>query len=155
MYTLSLHDALPISRVDELAQRLRREEWVVAVEVEDRGLRVDTTSVHAGEVLLPAAVAASGAELVAFNAVGARSEEHTSELQSPVQPVCRLLLEQKKLPWRARGRPRRLKCRNRLARPSARRGWRAQVAIASFPPWSRRRLAGARAATACCPRPHC
>src|SRR6266487_3977250 len=28
--------------------------------------------------------------------VGARSEEHTSELQSPVHLVCRLLLEQKK-----------------------------------------------------------
>jgi ABC-2 type transport system ATP-binding protein len=62
------------SRVDELAQRLRREEWVVAVEMEDRGLRVDTTSLHAGEVLLPAVVAATGAELVAFNAVGADLE---------------------------------------------------------------------------------
>src|SRR5690348_17807856 len=29
-------------------------------------------------------------------AVGARSEEHTSELQSPVHLVCRLLLEKKK-----------------------------------------------------------
>src|SRR5690348_17565071 len=28
-------------------------------------------------------------------AVGARSEEHTSELQSPVHLVCRLLLEKK------------------------------------------------------------
>src|SRR5438876_2574451 len=33
-------------------------------------------------------------ELVA--AVGNRSEEHTSELQSPVHLVCRLLLEKKK-----------------------------------------------------------
>src|SRR5690348_17882544 len=31
-----------------------------------------------------------------FVAVGARSEEHTSELQSPVHLVCRLLLEKKK-----------------------------------------------------------
>src|SRR5438876_5918787 len=30
-----------------------------------------------------------------------RSEEHTSELQSPVHPVCRLLLEKKK-PWTPR-----------------------------------------------------
>src|SRR5438876_6310172 len=29
-------------------------------------------------------------------ALGARSEEHTSELQSPVHLVCRLLLEKKK-----------------------------------------------------------
>src|SRR2546426_7908570 len=30
-------------------------------------------------------------------AVGARSEEHTSELQSPCNLVCRLLLEKKKI----------------------------------------------------------
>src|SRR5438876_3768440 len=30
--------------------------------------------------------------------VGTRSEEHTSELQSPVHLVCRLLLEKKKHP---------------------------------------------------------
>src|SRR5690348_17718185 len=30
------------------------------------------------------------------NGSGARSEEHTSELQSPVHLVCRLLLEKKK-----------------------------------------------------------
>src|SRR3989454_5016762 len=30
-----------------------------------------------------------------------RSEEHTSELQSPCNLVCRLLLEKKKLTWRA------------------------------------------------------
>src|SRR6202040_4112891 len=30
----------------------------------------------------------------------ARSEEHTSELQSPVHLVCRLLLEKKKTLWR-------------------------------------------------------
>src|SRR5438876_4957282 len=29
--------------------------------------------------------------------IGARSEEHTSELQSPVHLVCRLLLEKKKI----------------------------------------------------------
>src|SRR5690348_18185561 len=35
----------------------------------------------------------------------ARSEEHTSELQSPVHLVCRLLLEKKKKNDRARGSP--------------------------------------------------
>src|SRR5256885_11777162 len=36
----------------------------------------------------------------AFNSMGAfgRSEEHTSELQSPCNLVCRLLLEKKKKP---------------------------------------------------------
>src|SRR2546422_8075499 len=31
-----------------------------------------------------------------------RSEEHTSELQSRLHLVCRLLLEKKKRPWRGR-----------------------------------------------------
>src|SRR5256885_7227266 len=36
--------------------------------------------------------------MLGFNggAIGARSEEHTSELQSPCNLVCRLLLEKKK-----------------------------------------------------------
>src|SRR5690348_17550063 len=34
---------------------------------------------------------------------GARSEEHTSELQSPVHLVCRLLLEKKKCKCRSGG----------------------------------------------------
>src|SRR5256885_7639300 len=43
---------------------------------------------------------ACGADLQAFaeslTALSGRSEEHTSELQSPCNIVCRLLLEQKK-----------------------------------------------------------
>src|SRR5690348_17973758 len=42
-----------------------------------------------------------------FEAISNRSEEHTSELQSPVHLVCRLLLEKKKKtkqePHRAQG----------------------------------------------------
>src|SRR4051794_41534320 len=37
----------------------------------------------------------SGARTISYR--GSRSEEHTSELQSPVHLVCRLLLEKKKL----------------------------------------------------------
>src|SRR5438876_6196593 len=60
-YTLSLHDALPIScRSSPRAPRARRARHRVA------GRRRP-----------------------------ARSEEHTSELQSPVHLVCRLLLEKK------------------------------------------------------------
>src|SRR6266487_6758298 len=63
IYTLSLHDALPIY------QRLRLQRC--------RGLRLEIPAQHR---------------------VGRddRSEEHTSELQSPVHLVCRLLLEKKK-----------------------------------------------------------
>src|SRR5947208_16730216 len=37
--------------------------------------------------------------------VGPRSEEHTSELQSPDHLVCRLLLEKKKIGWIGRSTP--------------------------------------------------
>src|SRR2546430_13519949 len=62
IYTLSLHDALPISR----APYRRR----------------DTASSHA--------------RFLAAARNRARSEEHTSELQSQSNLVCRLLLEKKK-----------------------------------------------------------
>src|SRR5438876_6841610 len=63
IYTLSLHDALPIfapKLVATIAGRLLAEKNASAIQREDR------------------------------------SEEHTSELQSPVHLVCRLLLEKKK-----------------------------------------------------------
>src|SRR5437762_4936217 len=68
IYTLSLHDALPISgeaaRVVDLVRVVRA----------SRGHHADV-----------------GARLLRL-----RSEEHTSELQSPMYLVCRLLLEKKK-----------------------------------------------------------
>src|SRR5437667_2560456 len=72
IYTLSLHDALPISLTMPAA---------LTVELIDRA-----------RATVPAllADAASRAGTVA------RSEEHTSELQSHHDLVCRLLLEKKK-----------------------------------------------------------
>src|SRR2546422_7572817 len=68
IYTLSLHDALPISPSDD--------------RVHDHPLRpiqdVDLAIREGGHVQL------------------GRSEEHTSELQSRLHLVCRLLLEKKK-----------------------------------------------------------
>src|SRR5438552_17139982 len=66
IYTLSLHDALPILHLHPL-QPVEREQ------LHHPGLLV--RAVPGGE---------------------ARSEEHTSELQSPDHLVCRLLLEKKK-----------------------------------------------------------
>src|SRR5438094_5643971 len=66
IYTLSLHDALPIS-ADVLRLRLQ------IVDGHETGFRA-----------LPA------------DRQQVRSEEHTSELQSPYDLVCRLLLEKKK-----------------------------------------------------------
>src|SRR5437016_9923695 len=73
IYTLSLHDALPISRGEQPAGDER---------VEARRVRVE-------------AVGQLG-RLVAGDEPPERSEEHTSELQSLTNLVCRLLLEKKK-----------------------------------------------------------
>src|SRR5437867_8827348 len=62
IYTLSLHDALPIL--------------------------VQTGDGYAAHI--------AGAIGVSTDAQASRSEEHTSELQSPYDLVCRLLLEKKK-----------------------------------------------------------
>src|SRR5437879_9729850 len=68
IYTLSLHDALPIS----LNPRLE-EQFMLSIRV----------------VAIPTEVAEKVRATL-------RSEEHTSELQSPMYLVCRLLLEKKK-----------------------------------------------------------
>src|SRR5258706_11904711 len=65
IYTLSLHDALPISRACEIEQRFGFVHIQIPVERLDAAARQ-------------------------------RSEEHTSELQSLTNLVCRLLLEKKK-----------------------------------------------------------
>src|SRR3712207_7843438 len=76
IYTLSLHDALPISlRRDRAAGRRAR---ALAGHLPGRG-----------DLAGPGA--AQGRE-----DRGGRSEEHTSELQSRQYLVCRLLLEKKK-----------------------------------------------------------
>src|SRR2546430_4405475 len=69
IYTLSLHDALPISRSGDPGRRDGR--------------------AAAAARLPPAALPVCEPGL-------ARSEEHTSELQSQSNLVCRLLLEKKK-----------------------------------------------------------
>src|SRR5438093_13189461 len=80
IYTLSLHDALPI-----LARALRRQEVVP-----HRGVELVAVAV-VGRV-----VPFRGSNPVRKDRDFARSEEHTSELQSLTNLVCRLLLEKKK-----------------------------------------------------------
>src|SRR5258706_2068692 len=79
IYTLSLHDALPIS--------------------------AGSLSADSGKTVLPTRVLGNTGARVSILALGAgsrflsytdRSEEHTSELQSLTNLVCRLLLEKKK-----------------------------------------------------------
>src|SRR5207253_4451048 len=75
IYTLSLHDALPISVVTGSASGLGRG-------IAERFAQEKMTVVIADNRVA---------------AAEARSEEHTSELQSRGHLVCRLLLEKKKI----------------------------------------------------------
>src|SRR5256885_7693436 len=80
IYTLSLHDALPIS-------------WLHG----NRGRPRD--GVHAGAARAAPTLLRRGGDLLrrrCRRSESRRSEEHTSELQSPCNLVCRLLLEKKK-----------------------------------------------------------
>src|SRR2546426_8814282 len=93
IYTLSLHDALPIShaagdrdRTVVLRAHLREAARLVQ--------RRHEQPVGAGQQAV-------------LEAIGEhRSEEHTSELQSPCNLVCRLLLEKKKKHTQNTTRPR-------------------------------------------------
>src|SRR5687767_15629812 len=83
IYTLSLHDALPIWRPGRVGCG-RPTAWLRCPAVDpldDAGARPPVLAVDIGGTKLAAAV---------------RSEEHTSELQSLAYLVCRLLLEKKK-----------------------------------------------------------
>src|SRR5690606_41892560 len=82
IYTLSLHDALPIYDEVHVRVELRRAPDVGAAPVLLRKTREQQPLVDAD---------VAHAELARL-----RSEEHTSELQSRENLVCRLLLEKKK-----------------------------------------------------------
>src|SRR5258708_15206004 len=76
IYTLSLHDALPIYEIDE-----------------QRGVRRYAGAFEERPTLVQFPPGTCG---LCYPNMAARSEEHTSELQSPDHLVCRLLLEKKK-----------------------------------------------------------
>src|SRR5690348_18018892 len=90
LYTLSLHDALPIcERLLHAQSEVRRGLVIVRQQVR---LAATGPQPVAGpdarvDLILPPVHGHLGDQ---------RSEEHTSELQSPVHLVCRLLLEKKK-----------------------------------------------------------
>src|SRR2546429_6445995 len=80
IYTLPLHDALPICRLQQ-------------------------SEISGGVIELSMSIAAKNGDALAgeighqqHQAAVIRSEEHTSELQSRLHLVCRLLLEKKKTP---------------------------------------------------------
>src|SRR5207248_6922850 len=96
LYTLSLHDALPISvdhphvadhdRHDQDRQRVVEVRRICRLA--ERGVERIVGDGGEGE--------AREDDRLAADPVRERSEEHTSELQSPYDLVCRLLLEKKK-----------------------------------------------------------
>src|SRR5690349_23846994 len=84
-YTLSLHDALPIyARSDQFAFCLSLWE---ALDADPFGEMTSSDDAGVVELVISPNGSASSAS---------RSEEHTSELQSRRDLVCRLLLENKK-----------------------------------------------------------
>src|SRR5256885_7315688 len=80
IYTLSLHDALPILHTPLMSVDLHADSAGNGNAVATLPLRADFEH---------AVLSLEGS---------VRSEEHTSELQSPCNLVCRLLLEKKKTP---------------------------------------------------------
>src|SRR2546422_4117373 len=86
IYTLSLHDALPISlQARPLAAAVSGEARRARAGRAGRALHLGGCGRH-GAIGLPAG---------GLRAQPRRSEEHTSELQSRLHLVCRLLLEKK------------------------------------------------------------
>src|SRR5256885_3389979 len=92
IYTLSLHDALPIyaEAFDQAAEHGEQAKQH-QIELQRRQLHADD---EFGQLLADARETDRVGEHIGRE--NQRSEEHTSELQSPCNLVCRLLLEQKR-----------------------------------------------------------
>src|SRR5690349_23414208 len=89
---LSLHDALPIfigRSLARLREKFRGENRIELFGVLERFLGEATVTEEAARTL--------GSSIGALRTAVSRSEEHTSELQSRRDLVCRLLLEKKKM----------------------------------------------------------
>src|SRR5256885_13293353 len=84
IYTLSLHDALPI--------------WSRAAASPVPTVSPSRVKCSAGRSVKTGQQYSSGTTISSLSPprLACRSEEHTSELQSPCNLVCRLLLEKKK-----------------------------------------------------------
>src|SRR2546430_4720202 len=94
IYTLSLHDALPISWNQSAPSRIRGQATAVG------SMRANAEPARSYTTRMRRRSAPGSTK---------RSEEHTSELQSQSNLVCRLLLEKKKKPRPARAPAARLR----------------------------------------------
>src|SRR5699024_11946855 len=95
VHTLSLHDALPISAGSQHVTILAGESDLVETAEQVAAEHSRDTNDALGERETVVVPCRSPVQLLAALAVH-RSEEHTSELQSRFDLVCRLLLEKKK-----------------------------------------------------------
>src|SRR2546427_1785094 len=93
IYTLSLHDALPICASTSASDSVRE---ISKAELSARTRLSRPTSRCTGSARIQ------------------RSEEHTSELQSQSNLVCRLLLEKKKKPHQSPTRALRIRAKRQL-----------------------------------------
>src|SRR5688572_31114387 len=94
IYTLSLHDALPIFRIVNSVDRSRSgRQWVASIHGPANGRYRCQSSIGADAVNNHDVTEHAGSRCGQRQR---RSEEHTSELQSQSNLVCRLLLEKKK-----------------------------------------------------------
>src|SRR5690606_41534342 len=89
IYTLSLHDALPIFGVSNEAHKSAAPNSGAGQHPTDTVVDSERPNTVSNATSTPPTASASTAS--------ARSEEHTSELQSRENLVCRLLLEKKKI----------------------------------------------------------
>src|SRR5699024_11220232 len=87
-YTLSLHDALPISAPKSCAAKATTCSW---------GCRMAPRCAVRSYYPRCWRESSAAARIIAPHRASWRSEEHTSELQSRFDLVCRLLLEKKKM----------------------------------------------------------
>src|SRR5207249_10803985 len=90
IYTLSLHDALPIfDNNSNLTDLLNETSYVVQPSIDALAEFKVQTNAYSAEF-------GRGNGAILNATIKSRSEEHTSELQSRFDLVCRLLLEKKK-----------------------------------------------------------
>src|SRR5439155_13804237 len=92
IYTLSLHDALPISLTRSLEEQANRRELAALVREMLSGQSVRVLIALRPEYLFDLRFMS---DVIPTIEQVFRSEEHTSELQSRGHLVCRLLLEKK------------------------------------------------------------
>src|SRR5207249_10388316 len=95
IYTLSLHDALPISRRASSSRRSPRPALAVSTPSRSRARwwTRPISRARARSLRAPVTPLLRPPDVAARRRAEHRSEEHTSELQSRFDLVCRLLLE--------------------------------------------------------------